>query len=740
MPGKWVGIAAVVALCAGAGCTSSVDSPEARYEATVRARAWYESGRLGRAAGQLEDLAEDTNDPVAWTNLGWVLRRDGKAEAAERAWSRALAADHTCLAAGYWLGVSRHERGQWLIERSRAGGRRAEKERAEGEDLVRSAAQVLESIAGANPSEPAIPRALAAVYHDLGQDASAARMIDDVHRLDPAGLATLESSGLSTLQLPRTPHGASAGQITMKFDSQPCAVRATGVSAADLDGDGRWELLVQGGSQMWHADSLDGGIHWTARPLLATGVLLASVRADIDGDDRTDLVLLSRRAPVDSAASLTPANPTTSDAERTAAVPSAASRRNRGRSPAPVADPTLPSGPTQVWLLRASGGSAEPLVELPDAVTLVRAADLDHDGDTDLVAVTTGSPAVRVWRNTGGRLDFATPTPGFEALSPARDLVCGDWNGDHRIDIACIDRSGRIRVLLQAADARFVDTSAMAGLTQERARTLAAADFDADGWTDLLLGNDTGLWIYANRGAARFVRAASYRVPQTRYPAESPPRVPVVAMQLVDLDNDGLQDVLTLHPNETAPRPAPVVALASAEKTQLAAVHVPAEDAAPEPLLPLGTGPSSLCAWRNDGRGVLFDATQPLDLPGDTLLAVAPAAGDFDGDGDLDLACVTADSSVVVKWNTGGNANRHLLVELAGDHGLRDGNGARFELHASGLAQSFEVLEQPVWVGIRNEKRIAALRVAWPDGMLQSGLEIPIPKDGRLRWSRVTKP
>jgi hypothetical protein len=151
----------------------------------------------------------------------------------------------------------------------------------------------------------------------------------------------------------------------------------------------------------------------------------------------------------------------------------------------------------------------------------------------------------------------------------------------------------------------------------------------------------------------------------------------------------------------------------------------------------LGALPSDLRAWRSDGRGVLLDDTLPLELGGDTLMTVVPVAADFDADGDLDLACVGADSTVVVKWNRGGNANRRLLVEVVGQNGRRDGLGARVEIHSRGVVHGFEVLDQPVWSGIHTAERLAAVRIVWPDGTAQDGLDVEIPAHGRVRWART---
>jgi hypothetical protein len=140
--------------------------------------------------------------------------------------------------------------------------------------------------------------------------------------------------------------------------------------------------------------------------------------------------------------------------------------------------------------------------------------------------------------------------------------------------------------------------------------------------------------------------------------------------------------------------------------------------------------------WRNDGRGVLLDSSEKLEIVADTLLAVAPVAADFDGDGDLDLACVSQDSTVVVRWNEGGNTNRRLLVTLAGPRGPGDGFGARLELHGGSLVQNVEVDEQPVWLGAQRATHLDVVRIAWRDGTVENRFEVDIPPAGTWHFTR----
>jgi hypothetical protein len=63
--------------------------------------------------------------------------------------------------------------------------------------------------------------------------------------------------------------------------------------------------------------------------------------------------------------------------------------------------------------------------------------------------------------------------------------------------------------------------------------------------------------------------------------------------------------------------------------------HLPAERAAPAPT-PTGNASLSNSLYRNGGNRTFTDVTREKGVPG-TGFGVGGAAGDYDGDGDLDL-------------------------------------------------------------------------------------------------------
>jgi hypothetical protein len=726
---------AVCSACLAAllGCSPNIETPEARYATAVRARAAFENGDLRHARSLFGDLASGTRDASAWANLGLAQRRSGKLDAAMHAWTRAVQFDRSCAPAQYWLGATRLERGRALRARAQTDAKHAGELGESAIATLRDAARDLEAAAGAAPAEPVILASLAEVYQELGQQTNAQRARESMARLDPTQRSTLASSGLESPRLPSRPRPTTGGQIPVRFAPEVLGVRATQVMAAGAEGGDQAELFLAPSGAVLRSDSLPDGRRWSERGRLTSEDVAASACADLDGDGTSDLVFFTTEPVAPSTA--------TPDAVPSDAAGQSGAKTKRSNVARAAVNPAPPaSRPMRGWWAPAGNG-ARLLGDVPEGVSFVRTADVDHDGDLDLILAVNGKPAVRVWRNDSGRFTLADATPaGIDALPPLRDLVSADFDGDGRADLVAADRGGRLRVLVQRTGGGFTTVTDMAGLYLERARALAAADVDGDGNTDLLIGNDTGLWIYTNRGMARFARQAAYRAPQTSWGAGRAPAVAVVALGVTDLDNDGTCDVLTLHP-ALEPPTGLWIAATHTEVTKPAPANTgtkpAAEDAAPEtPPLPALPAAGLLRAWRNDGRGVLLDTTEMFGIAADTLRCVLPVMADFDHDGDRDLAWVRADSTVVVHWNEGGNANRRILFTLEGASGMRDGAGARLEVHAGDLVQSIEVSAQPVWVGVERHAKLDVVRVVWPDNSIQNWLDLTIPAEGRLRLQR----
>lgn len=251
-----------------------------------------------------------------------------------------------------------------------------------------------------------------------------------------------------------------------------------------------------------------------------------------------------------------------------------------------------------VLLLNDGGAGLSPappgaFAEIDDRTTGIVLLDTDGDGDLDVVTSNWQAngpiPAgLRLLENDGGtfvdRTSERLPPDG----TPTFGVTVLDADGDGDADLFAGSDGAAPRLLLGDGAGAFV--LAPPGTTPPEARACrssAAGDVDGDGDQDIVLAATGGARLWLNDGAGRMRDATEELV--------GGPRGHVERATFVDLDHDRDLDVL------------------------LARWSV-----AQNVLL------------RNDGSGRLFDYRANLGEPGDGTDA-AFAAGDVDGDGDLDL-------------------------------------------------------------------------------------------------------
>ena len=120
------------------------------------------------------------------------------------------------------------------------------------------------------------------------------------------------------------------------------------------------------------------------------------------------------------------------------------------------------------------------------------AADLDGDGNTDIVAMGKASGIIAVYRNVGGGM-FALQTSTIAPLSVGSSIAAGDFDSDGDLDLVFSQMGGPPRLYRQDAPFVFSDISTQAGLTGDHAgRTIAWFDANGDGRLDILMACYTG--------------------------------------------------------------------------------------------------------------------------------------------------------------------------------------------------------------------------------------------------------
>ena len=261
-------------------------------------------------------------------------------------------------------------------------------------------------------------------------------------------------------------------------------------------------------------------------------------------------------------------------------------------SPTPPDPPPPPALPSLLVLAPAN--------YLPSSVLTgpsmeARAADLDADGDLDLIVAREHAPNILLLNDGAGRfLDASNRIP--QKVRDSEDIVVADFDGDGDLDIVIVSedetpgaQNAPKHEYYINGGASFSDASGLIPV-RGNCNAVAAGDIDGDGDLDLVFGCEGPEIVLINVGGGDFRDESASRILGQANDATQD-------VVLADLDRDGDLDLVVA--NESG-------------------------------------GPNRVLF--NDGRGVFTPAPQgyvpPRSLPEATRNA---DLADVDGDGDLDL-------------------------------------------------------------------------------------------------------
>jgi tetratricopeptide (TPR) repeat protein len=405
-------------------------------------------------------------------------------------------------------------------------------------------------------------------------------------------------------------------------------------------------------------------------------------------------------------------------------------------------------------------------------------ADLDGDGDLDVIDADPEAVGLRIFSNDSGRFSDVTKAAGISTAS-AQVTVAGDYDNDGRTDLAVL--GARISLFRQTGPLRFEDATAASALPARPAnpRTAAWLDADHDGDLDLLVGGSAGsaggsLLLARNNGNGTFtditaaagleIQGTVVAVASTDYdnrrdidivllPQDAPPMLmrnmrdgtfrdvagetgfaaggPAIALALGDVNKDGFTDAflgrrqgstIAVSNGKGAFTSQPVLPDSSSFAAQfvdydndgLLDLLVSVSGAASRLLRNLGT------EWSDVSATAVGSST--TDRAGQSL-----AAGDLDLDGDADLVLRFSTGGPIVLQNDGGNKKRSLAVRLAARVSNRSAVGSKVEIRAGSLRQKLEtsaaspsVAPADLLFGLGTRNAADVVRVQWPAGILQA--------------------
>jgi len=314
-------------------------------------------------------------------------------------------------------------------------------------------------------------------------------------------------------------------------------------------------------------------------------------------------------------------------------------------------------------------------------------ADIEADGDLDIVLEASYALPTVLRNNGDGTFVEIHPFSNVEGL---RDFAWADLDADGDPDAALIDTSYKVHVFSNERQGQFTERSVPAGISGVAINVL---DIDNDGMLDLLVAQSDGKIesLSDKDHGADWIRKEIARGPEPADHVLGPP----VKLEVADLDNNGGLDLVLMS---SVPEKVPVKC-----------------------AIPCKPG---VLVWLNEGNGkftFLQDAIWQ-----ERVFDVS----DVNGDGRLDLIGLSLDGKPREAINQG-TKNYHWQIvrprasQATGDQRINSfGVGGEMEIRAGMLVQKQPITGPLLHFGLGEQTSADVIRVVWPNGSVRADFEV----------------
>ncbi|HEX8144852.1 MAG TPA: FG-GAP-like repeat-containing protein [Pyrinomonadaceae bacterium] len=379
--------------------------------------------------------------------------------------------------------------------------------------------------------------------------------------------------------------------------------------------------------------------------------------------------------------------------------------------------------------LRIPGGTVGP--------NQILAMDFNYDFKTDLVY--SGAGGARLYRqenlNSFTDVTAQAKLPASVAGAAYTGAWAADIEADGDLDIVLGTSDGPTLVLRNNGDGTFKELHPFEGATA--IRDFVWADIDGDGDADAGLLGPQGIQVYANERAGQFrARAMPPNLPPQR------------AIAVADIDGNGILDLVVLQPDGVIIRISDKNEGHEWETKELAHVfetpnalegnfrlHVAdmdnngsldmvlSADALREDTKPPGKNPIGAMVWLSD-KNLSFKS---LSMPQNTHeLSIS----DLNADGRLDLLGLSLDGKPAQLINHG-SKNYHWQIirprarQAVGDQRINSfGVGGEMEIRSGLLVQKQPIRGPLVHFGLGEQTQADVVRIVWPNGSVRAEFEL----------------